>query len=107
MIGCDTFGKQAKFWIPIPFADVAKDLVVSAIFFDDVDAMFDGTRVAGSARNWITFGASDADLRIRTKRRAFEDFGSPRRHSRGKLFSRRQFDHAQGAAKQFADVLLQ
>ena len=47
------FGKQAERGITLPLGHVAQNLIVSAVFFDDVNAMTDGRRVAGDQRHGV------------------------------------------------------
>src|SRR5262249_4237142 len=57
------FGKKAQFWIAVALGQVAENLVVGAIFFNDVEDVFDRAWLARCERNRITLGARRRDLR--------------------------------------------
>src|SRR5262245_19868037 len=97
--------EEAEIRVAISLGHIAKDLVVSAILFDDVNAMLDGAGVAELRRDGITYRRLYTHARIGSERRALEHFIGPGRHLLRQFFGRRQVHDAQRPAEEFADIL--
>src|ERR1051325_7257632 len=86
---------------PFGVFEIAHDLIVSAIFFDDVEDVLDRARLADFIRNdRIAFQRSAIKF-IRNERRISADLFGVGNH----LFGGRTRDERNGAGKYFGDVI--
>ena len=60
VIGSLFFAEQDEGGIPVSFAEATEDLIVGAIFFDDVDDVLDGRGLPGSRGYGVAGGDGDA-----------------------------------------------
>ena len=104
VIGGDLLAEDTQRWLAVALGDVAEDLVVSAIFFDDIKAVFDGTRVTDLRWNRVVFApACCVDFRVGLKGRGLEcDSGH-----RGEFIGARGRYRAECPLEQSADVFVQ
>ena len=86
---------------PLPCLHVAEDLVIGAVFLDDVDAIFDRAGVANLAGNRVPFRSLEYDTLIGLEWIAGVSLFAEFTHRlRGRLF-----DHAECSAIQSGNVL--
>ena len=104
VIGGDLLAEDTQRWLAVALGDVAEDLVVSAIFFDDIKAVFDGTCVTDLRRDRVVFAPTCCvDFRVGLKGRGLEcDPGH-----RGELIGARGRYRAECPLEQSTDVLVQ
>ena len=60
-VGRDALGEEAQLRVAVALRQVAEDLVVGAVFLDDVDAVFDRARLGRAG--WGSGSPARADLR--------------------------------------------
>src|SRR5438309_1481890 len=53
VIGRDFLVEERKRAVSIALAEIAKNLIISSILFDDINNVFDGRRLTGLARNRV------------------------------------------------------
>src|ERR1043165_4076886 len=95
-------GKDAQVRIAVAFLDVTEDLIVGAVFTDDIDAILDRTRATDLGGNAVAPGHSPADhAEIYLERTALVGLLAEVQHIR----FIRKVDDAERAAIQTGDVL--
>src|SRR6516162_10127376 len=99
-VGSDPFGKDAQPRIAVARFDVAEDLIVGAIFADDVEAVFDGALRAYLGRDRTAIGNLADDPLVGPQRAALVGLLAVFRH----LLLVGHVDDAQGAAIEAGDV---
>ena len=102
MVRGDVLSEDAESRIAVPFGHVTEQLIVGSVFFDDVDAMLDRTRIANLRGNRIVRGSLSVDnCGILTQRCTLK--GQPSHLC--EFIRGRCWDRGQGSLKEPADVL--
>lgn len=70
MVGSDAFGEETELRIAVALREVAEDLVVGAVFLDDIEAVFDRTDSPDAGRNGIVGAGGGGDEVVFLQRRA-------------------------------------
>src|SRR5207244_3097052 len=80
VVGGDIFAEQTKTRVAIALRQVAKNLVVGAVFLDDVNAVFDRAPVSNFCGNRVPGRAGPVWAQVGPDRTATIGLGSPRGH---------------------------
>src|SRR2546426_610311 len=104
VVGGDALVEQAKARVAVAFGQVAEDLVVGAVLFDDVNAILDRTGFTHFNGDRIVRRALGSDAKVRLYRAATIRLRGPGRQLVLELVALRQVDDLQRAMKQAADV---
>src|SRR5437773_5740241 len=101
VIGRDSLAHETQAGIAVAGGDVAEHLIISPIFFNDVNAMFDRTWIAYFPRDGIVIGGACAGRQVGPKWTASIGLLAVGRH----LFRRWQVKNAQSSLKQTANII--
>ena len=104
VVGSDALVEQAKARVAIAFGQVAEDLIVGAIFLDDVNAILDRSGLTHFNGDRIVGRALGSDAKVRLYRAATIRLRGPGGQLVLELVALRQVDDLQRAKKQTADV---